>query len=88
MLKVVEVWELRMLGDVKPLQEAVRFLSNLSWPFIDINLVIEWVVVSDLLIIFSIKVHSSVHIYQVLISLQIFDKHLRDWIIGKVVNSL
>ena len=88
MLKIVEVGELWVLSDVKPLQEAVRLLSNLSWPFVDINLVIEWVVVSDLLIIFCIKVHSSVHIYQMLISLQVFDKHLRDWIIGKVINSL
>ena len=30
MLKIVKVRELRMLGDVEPLQEAVSFLSNLS----------------------------------------------------------
>ena len=88
MLKIVKVWELRMLGDVEPLQKAVRFLSNLSWPFVDINLVIEWIVMSDLLIIFWIEVHGSVHIYQMFISLQILDKHLRDGIVGKVVDSL
>ena len=63
MLKIVKVRELRMLGDVEPLQEAVSFLSNLSWPFVDINLVIEWVIVSDLLIIFRSEVHGCVHIY-------------------------